>query len=409
MLLLSVSENMLLFISGIGIAQSILLGALLIFHPKSDKSVNKFLSYFVVLQSLPIILPIVQHLSSWQNMVFLEPLLTLIAPFLYFYIRSFKEVITWRKAWPHFIFFVFSVVMSAINYTTIAVKYPPAAEVPREAIRHFVILVPLTLRLVQRIVYYFLSRYELKRYQRSIVQLFSDTSRINLNWVRWLINGYLCLIVMTLVTIPLTIKYPESFGLWVLLCGTFVSVFIYLVTFKGMTQVTLWQIHPEVSKVKLEQEMEDAATISEEPEIINEEQSNVLQEKTRPRKAGLNESKIDEIVNKIINLMESEKLYQEPELTSQQLAGKLDLPVHHVSQAINDGLKKNFYDLINNYRVEEAKRLLLDPKNDNYTILSVGFEAGFNSKTTFNTVFKKFTGMTPTDFREKQKMELATA
>ena len=66
-------------------------------------------------------------------------------------------------------------------------------------------------------------------------------------------------------------------------------------------------------------------------------------------------------------------------------------------------MKKNFYDLINGYRVEEAKRLLLDSKNMNYTILSVGFEAGFNSKTTFNTVFKKFTGLAPTDYRDKQK------
>jgi AraC-like DNA-binding protein len=65
-------------------------------------------------------------------------------------------------------------------------------------------------------------------------------------------------------------------------------------------------------------------------------------------------------------------------------------------------LKKSFYDVINSYRVEEAKRLLLDEKNRNYTILSVGFEAGFNSKTTFNTVFKKFTGVTPTEYRDNK-------
>jgi AraC-like DNA-binding protein len=66
-------------------------------------------------------------------------------------------------------------------------------------------------------------------------------------------------------------------------------------------------------------------------------------------------------------------------------------------------MNKTFYDLVNGYRVEEAKRLLLNPNNRSFTILSVGFEAGFNSKTTFNTVFKKFTGLTPTDFRERQK------
>ena len=101
--------------------------------------------------------------------------------------------------------------------------------------------------------------------------------------------------------------------------------------------------------------------------------------------------------------MEIEKLYQETELTLQQLSDKLQLPTYQVSQAINDGLKKNFYDLVNGYRVEEAKRLLRDPKNMNYTVLSVGFDAGFNSKTTFNTVFKKFTGYTPTEFRNKDK------
>ena len=106
--------------------------------------------------------------------------------------------------------------------------------------------------------------------------------------------------------------------------------------------------------------------------------------------------------------MQNEKLYRETELTIQNLADRIEFPSYRVSQAINEGIKKNFYDLVNSYRVEEAKRLLLDSKNKNYTILSIGFEAGFNSKTTFNTVFKKFTGLTPTDFRERQKQSLLT-
>ena len=84
------------------------------------------------------------------------------------------------------------------------------------------------------------------------------------------------------------------------------------------------------------------------------------------------------------------------------LADKLQFPSYQVSQAINEGMDKTFYDLINDYRVEEAKRLLSGPQSNNYTILSIGFAAGLNSKTTFNTVFKKFTGVTPTDFRKKE-------
>lgn len=413
MLLLSVSENILLFISGIGVFQAILLAALLLFHPKSDKSVNLYLAAYICSLALPIILPVAQHFFSWQMMVLLEPSLALIAPFLYLYVRSFKEVITWKKIWPHLLFFFLCIPMALWNYFTVGAKYPPTPAIPQEAVRNFVVLIPFTLRLIQRIIYYFLARTELNRYQRSIVQLFSDTSRINLNWVRWLINGYLALILITLVFYPLMIKVPQYFSWWVLIPGTLVSIYVYVATFKGVTQLTLWQIHPDINKEKLEEELHHAATIEtegsagEDANVI--ETQNAPNEKIRPRKAGLNESRIDDIVAKIIKVMETEKLYQEPELTSQQLAGKLDVPVHHLSQAINDGLKKNFYDLVNNYRVEEAKRLLVDPKNNNFTILSVGFEAGFNSKTTFNTVFKKFTGLTPTDFREKQKLELAPA
>ena len=102
--------------------------------------------------------------------------------------------------------------------------------------------------------------------------------------------------------------------------------------------------------------------------------------------------------------MERDKLYQEHELTLQTLSDKLSIPTYQASQAIKEGMNKNFYDLVNGYRVEEAKRLLVDPKNENFTILSVGFEAGFNSKTTFNTVFKKFTGVTPTEYRDQKKL-----
>jgi AraC-like DNA-binding protein len=112
---------------------------------------------------------------------------------------------------------------------------------------------------------------------------------------------------------------------------------------------------------------------------------------------------MEEIVKKISVAMEQDRLYQETELTLQQLSAHLQYPSHQVSQAINDGMNKTFYELVNGFRVEEAKRLLLNPDNRSFTILSVGFEAGFNSKTTFNTVFKKFTGLTPTEFRDRQR------
>jgi AraC-like DNA-binding protein len=119
----------------------------------------------------------------------------------------------------------------------------------------------------------------------------------------------------------------------------------------------------------------------------------------------LSDVKLNEVMSQITSLMEDDLLYQEPELTLLALSEKLGIPSYQVSKVINEGLKTTFYDLVNGYRVKDAKSQLLDPKNRNYTILSVGFEAGFNSKTTFNTVFKKFTGLTPTEYREKNRAE----
>jgi YesN/AraC family two-component response regulator len=192
------------------------------------------------------------------------------------------------------------------------------------------------------------------------------------------------------------LRYPEHFNLLLLINMVVATPYIYLASYKGVMQPTVWQIQPGLNKETVEEEMQEAEEL--ESQIVNPE-------KQRSSKTGLSKEKIEGIIASITALMEEEKLYQETELTLQQLAARLQVPTYQVSQAINEGMSRNFYDLVNSYRVEEAKRLLQDPVSINYTILSVGFEAGFNSKTTFNTVFKKFTGLTPTDFRVQKSTE----
>ena len=104
----------------------------------------------------------------------------------------------------------------------------------------------------------------------------------------------------------------------------------------------------------------------------------------------------------LLNYMRNKKAYLEPELTLEQLASQLALKPRVLSQTINEILGQNFYDFINRYRIEEAARLLTNPKDKKITILEVLYEVGFNSKSSFNTLFKKYTGLTPTEFRKKQ-------
>lgn len=396
MFVFSIPENILLFISCFGIIQGLLLAGALYFHPKSDRSVAKFLALYIVCLCLIMAGPLILSLLPWQKAFFIEPFTYLAGPLMYLYIRSYKETINWRKALPHISLFFLYFFVSFWWVSLLANKYPGAKEIPEEGLRSPVAIMFLIVRYSQLLLYYFMSRKELTAYQRSVHHLFSAISPIGMKWGKWLINGYLLIVVITIVLFPLMVRFPEHFSLFYLINIAIATPYIYLITYKGGTQPTIWQIRPGSDKQETEQQLSEL-----------EEKEKISFEKQRTQKTVLSEYRIAELVSKIKMLMDREKLYQETELTLNELARKLNCPTYHVSLAINEGLKKSFNDLINGYRIEEAKRLLLNPQNRHYTILSIGFEAGFNSKTTFNTVFKKFTGQTPTDFRQQQDVSLA--
>lgn len=396
---MAIPINLLLFVVAAGVAQAIFLSCLIYFHPRSDRSVNRFLTFYILSFCIPMLIPVVQYYFSWQALIFMHPFLLLTAPLLYLYVRSFKEDITWRKAWPHFVIFLVVGGYDVYMYVALARHYPPTHDVPVEIIAHPLSRIRVTIRILQMFVYFILAGRVLRSYQRSIQQLFSETSRISLAWVRWLINGYLFLIIMMAALYATIVFNPEQFGLIILINTALVTPYIYMASFKGVTQPTIWQLHTKEDKQQVfeeihEAEATDAATVTTE---------------ARSRFALQTEKK-EEIVAKIISSMENERIFLQPELTLQDLSEKLSVPAYQVSLAINEGLNKTFYDLVNGYRVEEAKRLLTDPKSKASKILAVAFDAGFNSKTTFNTVFKKFTGLTPSDYKDKcrQQFQLQT-
>lgn len=117
-------------------------------------------------------------------------------------------------------------------------------------------------------------------------------------------------------------------------------------------------------------------------------------------KSTLKEDQSEEIWNQIIHLMEEEKMYQNPTLRLNDLVNEIGKPLPHISQVINERMNMSFLDFVNQYRVEEAKKLLCDEKSQALTILAIAYEVGFNSKTTFYTSFKKVTGQTPSEFKK---------
>ncbi|WP_343691109.1 helix-turn-helix domain-containing protein [Chitinophaga sp.] len=108
----------------------------------------------------------------------------------------------------------------------------------------------------------------------------------------------------------------------------------------------------------------------------------------------------DRLKTRLEDLMTRERIYTDSDLDLSSLAEKMAISVHEMSALLNNGYGQNFNQFVNAYRITLAKELLLSEKHAHLTILGIAFEAGFNSKTTFNTTFKKATGVSPSDWKK---------
>jgi ligand-binding sensor domain-containing protein/AraC-like DNA-binding protein len=122
--------------------------------------------------------------------------------------------------------------------------------------------------------------------------------------------------------------------------------------------------------------------------------------KKKYKDSYLDKEKAQEYIKKLTSLLEVEKIHKEENLSLQRLAQNMGIPPHLLSQIINEYLDMNFWDLINSYRIKEAQVLLLDSDNNNLSILDIAYEVGFNSGSAFNRAFKKFTKVTPSQYKK---------
>ena len=123
-------------------------------------------------------------------------------------------------------------------------------------------------------------------------------------------------------------------------------------------------------------------------------------ENTKYKSSKLSLTDKKNIIEKLNITVGENKYYLTPNLTIKKLAQELDVQSKHLSQVINENFGQNFCDYINSYRIEDAKNQLKDPKQQHKTILEICYAIGFNSKSAFNDVFKKQTGLTPTEYRK---------
>ena len=242
-------------------------------------------------------------------------------------------------------------------------------------------------------VYSVLGLFRLKQHMKNIEGNFSYTSGINLNWLRTI---FIVLIIVNLIEIFSNI-FSDIFPVFTYQTGDnlvyALNVFlIFFIGYYGFKQIL---IYPQVNS-KSDQNQKE--------QYIETKLTGISETTTKYIKSGLPKSDVENYYYSLIQLIDSEKLFLDNKLSIKTVADKLGMSVNHLSQVINQQSGKNFFKFINEYRVEEAIKLLTDQSNQRYTILAMAYDCGFNSKSSFNTIFKQYTGKTPSDFIEKPKM-----
>jgi AraC-like DNA-binding protein len=124
------------------------------------------------------------------------------------------------------------------------------------------------------------------------------------------------------------------------------------------------------------------------------------------KKSSLGIGQLEKIHAELKDLMENEKLFLTPELTLSMVAERLGVHPNTLSEVINRVEQTSFFDYVNSMRVEEFKQLVAKPENQNFTLLSIAYECGFNSKTSFNRNFKNSTGKSPSAYLKEIQITL---
>jgi AraC-like DNA-binding protein len=120
----------------------------------------------------------------------------------------------------------------------------------------------------------------------------------------------------------------------------------------------------------------------------------------RYARSGLRDDQADEYLTRLLRFMDDEKPFLNGDLTISDLARKTGIPKHYITEVLNEKYGRNFFSFINEYRVREVLSRINDSRYQHYTILAIAFDSGFNSKSTFNSFFKAYTGKTPSTYRQ---------
>ncbi|WP_168927848.1 helix-turn-helix domain-containing protein [Chitinophaga terrae (ex Kim and Jung 2007)] len=247
------------------------------------------------------------------------------------------------------------------------------------------------------LLYLILALVQLQRYRKTLQSVHAAFNVFQLQWLRRFIYIFLLILVVSGLAF-----YGRKFGLPLLshlyhYNYALVVLALYWVAGKCITQPQLFEhCQPVAEPPACEAPVKTLVFGSA---GYDDTQGSAAR---KYAKSGLDDAATDQLTERLLQYMDNEKPYLDRALTISSLAAALGVSRHHLSQVINARLALSFFDFINSYRIRAVQSQMLAPGARSLSLLGIAYECGFNSKATFNTSFKKFTGMTPSAYLKTQ-------
>lgn len=377
---------------------------------KQESTSDKLLGTFLFIAALYVV-PWMTGFAGWylpetiyREILFYTPFVhgLLIGPLLYLYVKTITNFHykLHRKDWLHFIpgllFIIWSFIIVVVDKLILKKYYLMNGESDPDFDSWYQALQKISI-----VVYLILSILYYRQYKKYVNYELSFADAANINWLKNFLFAFGIITVLPVVQDILElfpffknqIVYVRS---WYYFMGF--AIVVYYIAINGFNAVSI-----PLRKLLFEPELliqyQQPALLSAPQQLQVQDAefeivSNQLKESTA----------INEWKEKIISVMENEKLYEDAELTLTQLSKKLSTNPSVLSKVINTGFQLNFNDFVNSYRINAVTEMLKAGEQKNQTLLGIAFDCGFNSKATFNRAFKKQTGLSPKEWLEQNKL-----
>jgi AraC-like DNA-binding protein len=364
-----------------GFIQAVFMAFFLFYSDRGNQRANRILAFYFLLFACFLIVPelirtsveVVPHLIAISF-----PLLYLIGPCLYLYsgLLLNKNRPPGKKAFVHILPFAISLLYLFPFYLKDAafkLSFIRSAKTSGLSIDFSILWLIACIHIV---IYQFIVFYNVREYNRLTIQYFSKVDRVRINWLERF--SFLNSCLWTIYFVGYVLLYVgadgDIFGYIDQIFAIILTMLLYYLTFVGLSKP---EIFPGPYLPALEKVVASKDQIS---------------------------GNRNEHLTHLKNLMLDRKPFLDPDISLSSLAIMLDISPRVLSQVINEMFGKSFFEFVNYYRIEEAKKRLIDPQYEHLTIVAIGLDSGFNSKSTFNDVFKKLEKCTPSQYKLRNRL-----